>query len=94
MPKNLKRVLKDDIIRPAGEETIEGLPDVDVRAGETVLWSDWAMARMPEIWGEDCLVFKPERFLETGKDGRTRVKEFSQFKFHSFNAGPRMVGRE
>ncbi|UZJ51999.1 hypothetical protein CBS101457_001319 [Exobasidium rhododendri] len=45
---------------------------------------------MPEIWGEDCLEFKPERFLEKGEDGRSRVKEFSQFKFHSFNAGPRM----
>lgn len=49
------------------------------------------MSRMPEVWGEDCLEFKPERFLEEGDDGRTRVKEFSQFKFHSFNAGPRMV---
>jgi len=51
------------------------------------------MSRMPEVWGEDCLEFKPERFLEEGSDGRTRVKEFSQFKFHSFNAGPRMVSR-
>lgn len=70
---------------------IDGLPDVDVRAGETVIWSDWSMARMPEVWGEDCLEFKPERFLEESEDGRMRVKEFSQFKFHTFNAGPRLV---
>ena len=91
VPKNLKRVVVDDIIQPVGEKTIDGLPDVDVRGGETVLWSDWCMARMPEIWGDDCLEFKPERFLETDSDGRMRVKEFSQFKFHSFNAGPRLV---
>jgi len=90
VPKNLKRVVKDDIIRPLGEETINGLPDVEVRAGESVIWSDWTMSRMPEVWGDDCLEFKPERFLEESDDGRTRVKEFSQFKFHSFNAGPRM----
>lgn len=55
------------------------------------MWSDWTMARMPEIWGEDCKEFKPERFLIKGKDGQMRIKEFSQFKFNSFNAGPRMV---
>lgn len=90
MPKNLKRVVQDDIIRPTGEHAAEGLPDVDVRGGETVLWSDWCMARMPEVWGADCCEFRPERFLETGSDGSLRVAEFSQFKFHSFNAGPRM----
>lgn len=52
------------------------------------------MARMPEIWGKDCLEFKPERFLEEGQDGQSRVKEYSQFKFNSFNAGPRMVSGE
>ncbi|PWN86887.1 cytochrome P450 [Acaromyces ingoldii] len=90
VPKNLKRVVQDDIIRPTGEHAAEGLPDVDVRGGETVLWSDWCMARMPEVWGADCCEFRPERFLETGSDGSLRVAEFSQFKFHSFNAGPRM----
>lgn len=91
VPKNLKRVIRDDIIRPFQEDSNLKLPDVDVRAGESVLWSDWCMSRMPEIWGEDCLEYKPERFLEKGEDGTSRVKEMSQFKFHSFNAGPRFV---
>lgn len=91
MPKNLKRVVKDDVIRPVGEDAVSGLPDLDVRAGESVIWSDWTMSRMPEIWGDDCVDFTPERFLEKGDGGRMRIKEYSQYKFHSFNAGPRMV---
>ncbi|CAN1282390.1 Cytochrome P450 86A1 [Linum perenne] len=40
---------------------------------------------MKSIWGEDCLEFKPERWItedkmETPKDG---------YKFVAFNAGPR-----
>lgn len=92
VPKNLKRVMKDDIIRPIGDDGAlsDSLPALDVRGGESVIWSDWTMSRMPEIWGKDCLEFKPDRFLDKGEDGTLKIKEYSQFKFHSFNAGPRM----
>lgn len=51
----------------------------------------YAMARLPQIWGEDCNDFKPERFLDpaTGK-----IAQLSPFKFNTFHAGPRMcIGR-
>ena len=92
VPKNLKRVLKDDVILPGPTPPDSTLPKVDlppveVKAGESVVWSDWTMARMPEVWGEDCAEFKPERFYDAEKNS---CREFSQWKFHSFNGGPRV----
>lgn len=97
VPKNAKFVVQDDVVIPSStfkegygtgaKPTEPGeLPNVYVQKGTTVLWSDWAMGRMPEIWGEDCLDFKPERFLK--EDGTLRA--FSPFVFHAFNAGPRL----
>ena len=50
-----------------------------------ILFSLYAMGRMKFIWGEDCLEFKPERWLEDGQF----VSE-NQFKYVVFNAGPRL----
>lgn len=98
VPKNIKVVRVDDVIRPYAQELdasndekkelmqTERLPDIPVQKGTTVSWSDWAMGRMPEIWGEDCCEFKPDRFLK--EDGS--LKTYSQYKFHAFNAGPRL----
>ncbi|KAF5752788.1 cytochrome P450 family protein [Tripterygium wilfordii] len=49
------------------------------------------MGRMSSIWGEDCLDFKPERWiLERGG-----VKHEPSYKFMAFNAGPRTcLGKE
>ncbi|PWN53077.1 cytochrome P450 [Violaceomyces palustris] len=100
VPKNVKKVVKDDVIRPyaqGGDEKDSSLtsqpgdlPDIVVKKGESVAWSDYGMARMPEIWGEDCLVYNPERFIETRPDGTKTIKTYSQYKFHAFNAGPRL----
>ncbi|KDN47759.1 cytochrome P450 [Tilletiaria anomala UBC 951] len=99
VPKNIKVAVKDDIIRPYAQDLdrtgsdekeeimpTERLPDIKVQKGTTVMWSDWVMARMPEIWGEDCKELKPERFLKA--DGSLRT--YSTYKFHAFNAGPRL----
>lgn len=49
--KNVKRAMRDDIIRPAGGETmVVGLPAVCIRAGEPSNWSDITMSRLTEVW--------------------------------------------
>jgi fatty acid omega-hydroxylase len=77
VPEDFKYVVADDF-----------LPDgTFVPAGSTVTYSIYSVGRMKSIWGEDCLEFKPDRWLsadgdrfETPKDG---------YKFVAFNAGPR-----
>lgn len=75
VPEDSKHVVKDDVL-PNG---------TFVPAGSMVTYSIYSVGRMKFIWGEDCLEFKPERWLST--DG-----EYMQgsYKFVSFNAGPRI----
>ncbi|KAI9625940.1 hypothetical protein KEM48_010640 [Puccinia striiformis f. sp. tritici PST-130] len=76
VPKNVKFAMADDKI--PGGPTIE--------AGDCVTWSDWQLARDPEVWGPDCGQFVPDRWIdETGN-----IRHFGNFKFHSFNGGPRL----
>ncbi|KAD3068205.1 hypothetical protein R6Q59_017793 [Mikania micrantha] len=77
VPEDFKYVINDDV-----------LPDgTRVPAGSTVTYSIYSVGRMKSVWGDDCLEFKPERWLsatgerfEPPKDG---------YKFVAFNAGPR-----
>ncbi|TVU34750.1 hypothetical protein EJB05_16600, partial [Eragrostis curvula] len=56
-----------------------------------MMYSAYAMARLADVWGEDCEEFKPERWL--GDDGAFRPE--SPFKYTVFHAGPRMcLGKE
>ncbi|XP_011628322.1 cytochrome P450 86B1 [Amborella trichopoda] len=68
------------------------LPDgTTVEPGTVIVYSIYAMGRMEWIWGEDCLRFKPERWV--GEDGKLRAE--SGFKFLAFNGGPRTcLGKE
>ncbi|XP_071920082.1 alkane hydroxylase MAH1-like [Coffea arabica] len=51
----------------------------------------YSMGRMESLWGEDCLEFKPERWISE----RGRVRHEPSFKFPAFNAGPRTcLGKE
>ncbi|PKI63578.1 hypothetical protein CRG98_016022 [Punica granatum] len=43
------------------------------------------MGTMEKIWGNDCLEYKPERWLEDGI-----FQQQSPFRYPIFNAGPRM----
>ena len=71
VPKNIKYAVKDDM-----------LPDgTKIKAGWGVCWSPYCMARTPEIWGEDCLELKPERFLDQKYDPTINL---------SFHYGPRV----
>ncbi|PLW23395.1 hypothetical protein PCASD_11889 [Puccinia coronata f. sp. avenae] len=76
VPKNGLIALADD--------QIPGGPFIE--AGSMVRWSDWQMGRDPSIWGTDCAEFKAERWI----DEAGSIKQLGQFKFHSFNGGPRI----
>ncbi|KAK3829892.1 MAG: cytochrome P450 [Linnemannia elongata] len=94
--KNVKQAVDDDIL-PDGTR---------VYKGEFIGYSNWCMGRNKAVWGIDAEQFVPERWLvssDTGGSGLTvnpatgrRVSPFgkfkpeSQFKFVTFNAGPRL----
>ncbi|XP_050387360.1 cytochrome P450 86A8 [Argentina anserina] len=76
VPQDSKHVVRDDI-----------LPDgTFVPAGSSVTYSIYATGRMKSSWGDDCLEFRPERWLSS--DGKFIMHDSS--KFVSFNAGPRI----
>jgi cytochrome P450 len=50
-----------------------------------VLYSLYSMGRMESIWGQDCLEFKPERWISE----RGGIVHVPSFKFITFNAGAR-----
>ncbi|XP_047056642.1 cytochrome P450 94A1-like [Lolium rigidum] len=68
------------------------LPDgTFVGKGWQVSYSAYAMARLEEIWGNDCMEYRPERWLD--EEGVFRPE--SSFKYPIFHAGPRMcLGKE
>ncbi|KAK9165701.1 hypothetical protein Scep_000892 [Stephania cephalantha] len=81
VPFQLKTPIEQDIL-PSGHT---------VNPKSRVLISMYAMGRMEEIWGKDCLEFKPERWV--CREGR--VKYEPPYKFLAFNAGPRIcLGKE
>lgn len=89
VPKNGKEVLKDDVIVPQGPNP-DNLPPFKVFAGERIAWSDWVMNRLPEVWGPDAAQFNPQRFLTADENGSWIYHQQPQWKFHVFNAGPRL----
>lgn len=77
VPEDFKYVISDDV-----------LPDgTYVPAGSTVTYSIYSVGRMKTIWGEDCLEFKPERWLSG--EGDRFEPPVDGYKFVAFNAGPR-----
>ncbi|KAK2998152.1 hypothetical protein RJ639_026157 [Escallonia herrerae] len=77
VPEDSKHVITDDV-----------LPDgTFVPGGSSITYSIYSSGRMKFIWGEDCLEFRPERWLM--EDG-TKFEAHDPFKFVSFNAGPRI----
>ncbi|GLT94670.1 hypothetical protein SLE2022_123990 [Rubroshorea leprosula] len=67
------------------------LPDgTVVKKGTRITYHPYAMGRMEDIWGPDCLEFKPERWLRDG----VFIPE-NPFKYPVFQAGSRMcLGKE
>ncbi|KAF9116289.1 Protein kinase alk2 [Mortierella sp. 14UC] len=92
--KNVKQAIDDDI-----------LPDgTRIYKGDFIGYSSWCMARNKTVWGIDAEQYVPERWLvslhaspltmnpATGRRMSPfgKFKPESQFKFNSFNAGPRL----
>ncbi|KAK4262774.1 hypothetical protein QN277_028286 [Acacia crassicarpa] len=77
VPEDSKYVVKDDVL-PSG---------TFVPAGTSVTYSIYSIGRMKSVWGEDCLEFKPERWLSV--DGK-KIEVKDSYKFVAFNAGPRI----
>uniref|UniRef100_A0A453GP47 Cytochrome P450 n=2 Tax=Aegilops tauschii subsp. strangulata TaxID=200361 RepID=A0A453GP47_AEGTS len=69
------------------------LPDgTTVRAGWFADYSAYAMGRMPRLWGDHCLEFRPERWL---KGDRGEFVSTDAARYPVFHAGPRAcLGKE
>jgi cytochrome P450 len=76
VPQEHKEAVVGDVL-PSGHE---------VRPGDKILVSLYAMGRMEEVWGKDCSEFRPERWIA---DDGSRVRYVPSYKFMSFNSGPR-----
>ncbi|KAK9170443.1 hypothetical protein Syun_002583 [Stephania yunnanensis] len=72
--------------------TDDVLPDgTVVRRGSRVTYHPYAMGRMGHVWGQDCLEFRPERWLVNGKF----ESPVCPFKYPVFQAGVRVcLGKE
>ncbi|KAJ4831893.1 hypothetical protein Tsubulata_018100 [Turnera subulata] len=77
VPQDSKHVIADDVL-PSG---------TFVPAGSSITYSIYAIGRMKFIWGEDCMEFRPERWLSS--DGK-KIEVNDSYKFVAFNAGPRI----
>jgi len=76
-----KCAIKSDIL-PSGEH---------VGPNTKLIYSLYAMGRMQQIWGDDCLEFKPERWISA----RGGIIHVPSYKFIAFNAGPRScIGKD
>ncbi|OEL21322.1 Alkane hydroxylase MAH1 [Dichanthelium oligosanthes] len=75
-PFECKVVLADDVL-PSGHQ---------LRSGETIVISIYAMGRMEALWGKDCHEYRPERWLS--EDG-AKLRYVPSYKFMAFNSGPR-----
>ncbi|XP_012568920.2 alkane hydroxylase MAH1-like [Cicer arietinum] len=75
IPFEHKCAMKFDVL-PSGHK---------IKSNTMIVYSLYSMGRVEEIWGEDCLEFKPERWI-SNKGGIIHVPSY---KFIAFNAGPR-----
>ncbi|GJJ73497.1 hypothetical protein EMPS_05855 [Entomortierella parvispora] len=96
VPRNLKTAVADDVL-PNGTQ---------VKAGDRIMFSTYAIGRNKAVWGPQAPEFLPERWFEgnnieiekglltnstpSNDHVWAKVRKESQYKFSSFNAGPRI----
>lgn len=76
IPFNHKVAMKDDIL-PSGHR---------VRVGTKILFSTYSTGRMKKFWGEDCMEFKPERWINSSNG---QLKHVHAHEFLAFHSGPK-----
>ncbi|KAL2335716.1 hypothetical protein Fmac_016929 [Flemingia macrophylla] len=77
VPVERKQAIKADTL-PSGHR---------VHPNTMIIFSLYAMGRSEEIWGKDCLEFKPERWISN----KGELVYVPSYKFiNAFNAGPRI----
>ncbi|KAG0341754.1 hypothetical protein BG000_008178 [Podila horticola] len=74
VPFNMRQSVEEDVL-PNGYYVPPKVP---------VSYSAYITHRMPELWGEDALIFDPDRW------GPERVGKIRPFMFVPFHAGPRI----
>jgi cytochrome P450 len=71
------KVCNEDIMLPG---------NIFIPKNTIITYTPYHYHRLKSIWGKDAEEFKPERWI----DDEGRFKTESQYKFISFNAGPRL----
>lgn len=84
VPIDIKHIVMDDI-----------LPDgTHVKKDEKFVYAIHAIGRMESIWGSDCCLFRPERWLNPS-NGTFTDAHVPPFHYLAFNAGPRTcIGKD
>lgn len=89
VPENNREAIEDTVL-PLGGGEDEKSP-VFVPKGWNVHWSLWTMHRRKDLYGEDAEEFRPERWLDNGKEKGLRVG----WEYLPFNGGPRIcIGQQ
>lgn len=79
VPQNLRRALKDTTLPKGGGP--DGQLPVLIKKGHLVALNMYAMQRLPEFYGPDAHLFRPERWQNLSKIG---------WAFMPFGSGPRI----
>ncbi|KAK5174120.1 uncharacterized protein LTR77_001200 [Saxophila tyrrhenica] len=79
VPVNQRSAFKDTVLPVGGGR--DGQSPMAVRKGTVILFSVYIMHRRKELWGEDALEFRPERWSE---------QRYPAWQFLPFLGGPRI----
>lgn len=82
----MNRVAVRDTVLPASGGN-EGTSPVFVNKGTVLTTSFYALYRSPQIWGQDSDKWRPERWLQKGRDELVKVGHWT---FLPFGGGPRI----
>ncbi|GIZ37945.1 hypothetical protein CKM354_000137300 [Cercospora kikuchii] len=84
IPGNTRQALEDTVLPSGGGP--DGTAPVFIPKGEMVRFNTFAMQRRTDLYGEDALEFRPERWLDTDSSRGLRVR----WEYIPFGGGPRI----